>query len=130
MVDLIVYEEQERKYLIVVNIRIIVHRTLYKKGQCIKISNVANNLDNTSFNIKNYITNDILIVNHIELNNDVETSNNIKSIFISNEGYISNKKDIILPIDNVAVFKLITKNSFIIRMYNHDWYKIVSQAMY
>ena len=77
MVDLIVYEEQERKYLIVVNIRIIVHRTLYKKGQCIKISNVENNLDNTSFNIKNYITNDILIVNHIELNNDVETSNNI-----------------------------------------------------
>ena len=36
-----------------------------------KISNVENNLDNTSFNIKNYITNDILIVNHIELNNDV-----------------------------------------------------------
>ena len=133
MVDLIVYEEQESKYLIVVNVRIIVHRTLYKKGQCIKISNVANNLDNTSFNIKNYITNDILIVNHIELNNDVETSNNIKSIFISNEGYISNKKDIILPIDNdnnnVIVFKLIPKNSFIIRMYNHDWYKIVSQAM-
>ena len=97
MVDLIVYEEHESKYLIVVNVRIIVHRTLYKKGQCIKISNVANNLDNTSFNIKNYITNDILIVNHIELNNDVETSNNIKSIVISNEGYISNKKDIILP---------------------------------
>ena len=116
MVDLIVYEEQESKYLIVVNVRIIVHRTLYKKGQCIKISNVANNLDNTSFNIKNYITNDILIVNHIELNNDVETSNNIKSIYISNEGYISNKKDIILPIDNdnnnVIVFKINSKKQF------------------
>ena len=93
MVDLIVYEEQEsKKNLIVVNLRIIVHRTLYRKGQCIKISNIENNLDNTSFSIKNYITNDILIVNHIELNNNVETSNNIKSIFISNEGYISNKK--------------------------------------
>jgi len=133
MVDLIVYEEQESKYLIVVNLRIIVHRTLYKKGQCIKISNVENNLDNSFFNIKNYLTNDILIVNHIELNSDVETSNNIKSIFISNEGYISNKKDIILPIDNdnnnVIVFKLIPKNSFIIMMYNHNWYKIKSQPM-
>ena len=74
MVDLIVYEEQESKILIVVNLRIIVHRTLYRKGQCIKISNIENNLDNTSFNIKNYITNDVLIVKHIELNNDVETS--------------------------------------------------------
>ena len=63
---------------------------VYKKGQCIKRSNIENNLDNSSSNIKNYITNDILIVNHIELNNDVETSNNIKNIFISNEGYISN----------------------------------------
>ena len=35
MVDLIVYEEQESKNLIVVNLRIIVHRTLYKKGQCV-----------------------------------------------------------------------------------------------
>ena len=133
MVDLIVFEEQFSKYLLVVNNRIIVHRTLYKKGQCIKISNVENNLDNSSFSIKNYVTNDILIVNHIELNSDVETSNNIKSIFISNEGYISNKKDIILPIDNdnnnVILFKLIPKNSFIIMMYNHYWYKIVSQAM-
>ena len=133
MVDLIVFEEQFSKYLIVVNNRIIVHRTLYKKGQCIKISNVENNLDNSPFSIKNYVTNDILIVNHIELNSDVETSNNIKSIFISNEGYIFNKKDIILPIDNdsnnVIVFKLIPKNSFIIMMYNHYWYKIVSQAM-
>jgi hypothetical protein len=133
MVDLIVYEEQESKYLIVVNLRIIVHRTLYKKGQCIKISNVENNLDNSFFNIKNYLTNDILSVNHIELNSDVETSNNIKSIFISNEGYISNNKDIILPIDNdnnnVIVFKLIPKNSFIIMMYNHNWYKIKSQPM-
>jgi len=86
MVDLIVYEEQESKYLIVVNLRIIIHRILYKKGQCIKISNIENNVDNSSFNIKNYLTNDIFIVNHIELNNDVETSNNIKSIFISNEG--------------------------------------------
>jgi hypothetical protein len=34
IVDLIVYEEQESKYLIVV-----------KKGQCIKISNVENKLD-------------------------------------------------------------------------------------
>ena len=111
MVDLIVYEEHESKYLIVVNLRIIVHRILYKKGQCIKISNVENNLDNTPFNIKNYVTNDISIVNHIELNSDVETAINIKSIFISNEGYISNKKDIILPIDNdnnnVILFKLI-----------------------
>ena len=133
MVDLIVYEEHESKYLIVVNLRIIVHRILYKKGQCIKISNVENNLDNTPFNIKNYVTNDISIVNHIEFNSDVETANNIKSIFITNEGYISNKKDIILPIDNdnnnVIVFKLIPKNSFIIMMYNHFWYKIVSQAM-
>jgi len=133
MVDLIVYEEQESKYLIVVNLRIIIHRTLYKKGQCIKISNVENNLDNSFFNIKKYLTNDILSVNHIELNSDVETSNNIKSIFISNEGYISNKKDIILPIDNdnnnVIVFKLIPKNSFIIMMYNHNWYKIKSQPM-
>ena len=133
MVDLIVYEEQESKYLIVINLRIIIHRTLYKKGQCIKISNVENNLDNSFFNIKNYLTNDILSVNHIELNSDVETSNNIKSIFISNEGYISNKKDIILPIDNdnnnVIVFKLIPKNSFIIMMYNHNWYKIKSQPM-
>ena len=132
MVDLIVFEEQFSRYLIVVNNRIIVHRTLYKKGQCIKISNVQNNLDNTPFSIKNYVTNDILIVNHIELNSDVETANNIKSIFISNEGYISNKKDIILPIDNDnnnIVYQLIPKNSFIIRMYNHDWYKIVSQAM-
>jgi hypothetical protein len=104
-----------------------------KKGQCIKISNVQNNLDNTPFSIKNYVTNDILIVNHIELNSDVETANNIKSVFISNEGYISNIKDIILPIDNdnnnVIVFKLIPKNSFIIMMYNYSWYKIVSQAM-
>ena len=132
MVDLIVFEEQFSKYLIVVNNRIIVHRTLYKKGQCIKISNVENNLDNSPFSIKNYVTNDILIVNHIELNSDVETSNNIKSIFISYEGYISNQKDIILPIDNDnnnIVYQLIPKNSFIIRMYNHDWYKIVSQAM-
>jgi hypothetical protein len=132
MFDLIVFEEQFSKYLIVVNNRIIVHRTLYKKGQCIKISNVENNLDNSPFNIKNYVTNDVLIVNHIELNSDVETSNNIKSIFISNEGYISNQKDIILPIDhdnNNIVYQLIPKNSFIIRMYNHDWYKIVSQAM-
>jgi hypothetical protein len=132
MVDLIVFEEQFSKYLIVVNNRIIVHRTLYKKGQCIKISNVENNLDNSPFNIKNYVTNDVLIVNHIELNSDVETSNNIKSIFISYEGYISNQKDIILPIDNDnnnIVYQLIPKNSFIIRMYNHDWYKIVSQAM-
>ena len=68
MVDLIVYEEQESKYLIVVNLRIVVHRT------------------------QNYVTNDILIVNHIEINSDVDTANNIKSIFISNEGYISNKK--------------------------------------
>ena len=63
MVDLIVYEQQESKYLIVVNLWIIVHCTLYKKGQCIKI----NNVENTPFNIKNYVTNDILIVNHIEL---------------------------------------------------------------
>jgi len=77
MVDLIVYEEQESKYLIVVNLRIIIHRTLYKKGQCIIISNIENNLDNSSFNIKNYIINDMIIVNHIELNNDVETTNNI-----------------------------------------------------
>jgi hypothetical protein len=42
-------------------------------------------------------------------------------------------KNIIFPIDNdnnnVIVFKLISRNSFIIKMYNHDWYKIVSQAM-
>jgi len=44
MVDLIVYEEQESKYLIVINLRIIIHRTLYKKGQCIKISNAENNV--------------------------------------------------------------------------------------
>jgi hypothetical protein len=42
MVELIVYEEQESKYLIVVNNRIIVHRKLYKKGQCIKIVNAEN----------------------------------------------------------------------------------------
>jgi hypothetical protein len=55
------------------------------------------------------------------LNSDVETSNDIKSIFISNEGYISNKKDIIFPIDNNSiVFKLIPRNSFIIKMYDHD----------
>jgi hypothetical protein len=77
MVDLIVYEEQESKYLIVIILRIIIHRTLYKKGQCIIISNIENNLDNSSFNIKNYIINDMIIVNHIELNNDVETTNNI-----------------------------------------------------
>ena len=57
----------------------------------IKISNIENNLDNSSFNIENYTTNDIIIVNHIELNSDVETSSNVKSIFISNEGYISKK---------------------------------------
>jgi hypothetical protein len=134
MVDLIVFEEQFSKYLIVVNNRIIVHRTLYKKGQCIKVNNVENSLNNSPFNIKNYVTNDELTVNNIELNTDVETSNNIKSIFISDEGFIYNKKDIILPIDdnnnnNVIEFKLIPKNSFIIRMYNHDWYKIKSQAM-
>ena len=76
MVDLIVYEEQESKYLTVVNLRIIVHHTIFKKGQCIKVSNVENNSDNSPFNIKNYVTNDILIVNHFELNSDVETSNN------------------------------------------------------
>ena len=54
MVDIIVYEEQESKYLIVIKLRIIIHRTLYKKGQCIIISNLENNLDNSSFNIKNY----------------------------------------------------------------------------
>jgi hypothetical protein len=135
MVDLIVFEEQFSKYLIVVNNRIIVHRTLYKKGQCIRISNIENSLDNSPVYIKNYITNDVVIVNHIELNIDVETSNNIKSIFISNEGFISNKKDIILPIDNNninnnnIVFQLIPRNSFIIMMYKHDWYKIKSQTM-
>ena len=91
MVYLIIYEKKESKYLIVVNLRIIVHLTLYKNGQCIKISNIENNLDNSSFNIENYTTNDIIIVNHIELNSDVETSSNVKSIFISNEGYISKK---------------------------------------
>ena len=101
MVDLIVYEEQDGKYLIVINLRIIIHRTLYKKGQCIKISNVENNLDNSSFNIKNYITNDKLIVNHIELNNDVETSNNIKSIFISNEGFINLSKAYLFPMKDL-----------------------------
>ena len=40
MVDLIVFEEQFRKYLTVVNNRIIVHRTLYKKGQCTVLKNV------------------------------------------------------------------------------------------
>jgi len=71
MVDLIVFEEQESKCLIVVNLRIIVHGTLYKQGQCIKIRNVENNLDNSPINIKNYVTNDILIVNHIVVNSDV-----------------------------------------------------------
>ena len=52
MVELIIYEEQVSQHLIVVNLRIIIHRILYKKGQCIKISNVENNLDNTPFNIK------------------------------------------------------------------------------
>jgi hypothetical protein len=33
MVDLIVYEEQESNYLIVVNLRIIVHRTLFKQSR-------------------------------------------------------------------------------------------------
>jgi len=51
MVDLIVFEEQFSKYLIVVNNRIIVHRTLYKKGQCIKVCNVENSLYNSPFNI-------------------------------------------------------------------------------
>ena len=116
MVASIVYEEQESKCLIVVNLRIIVHRTLYKKGQCIKISNAENNLGNSSFNIKNYVTNDVLIVNHIELNSDVETSNNIKSIFVLNEWYISNKKDIIILLfdnDNnyVIVFIIIPRNN-------------------
>jgi len=141
MVDLIVYEEEESKHLIVVNNRIIVHRTLYKKGQCIKISYIENCLDKSPVNVKNYITNDILIVNHIELNNDVETCDNIKSIFISSndEGFISNKKDIILPIDynnnnnnnnnnNKIEFKLIPRNSFITMMYNIKWYKILSQT--
>ena len=54
MVDIIVYEEQESKYLIVIKLRIIIHRTLYKKVQCIIISNLENNLDNSSLNIKNY----------------------------------------------------------------------------
>ena len=133
MVDLIVFEEQFSKYLIVVNNRIIVHRTLYKRGQCIKINNVENSLDNPPVNIKNCVTNVVIIVNSIELNTEVETSDNIKSICISNDGFISNKKDIILPIDNnnnnVIVFKLIPRNSFIIKMYNLDWFKIVSQAM-
>jgi hypothetical protein len=35
MADLIIYEEQGNKYVIVPNLRIIVHRTLYNKGQCI-----------------------------------------------------------------------------------------------
>jgi len=134
MVDLIVFEEQFSKYLIVVNNRIIVHRTLYKRGQCIKINNVENSLDNPPVNIKNCVTNVVIIVNSIELNTEVETSDNIKSICISNDGFISNKKDIILPIDNnnnnnIIVFKLIPRNSFIIMMYNYKWYKIVSQAM-
>ena len=133
MVELIVYEEQASQHLIVVNLRIIIHRVLYKKGQCIKISYVENSVDKSPFNVKNYVTNVVSIVNNIELNIDVETPNNIKSIFISNDGFISNKKDIILPIDNnnnnVIVFKLIPRNSFIIKMYNFDWFKIVSQAM-
>ena len=134
MVELIVYEEQVSQHLIVVNLRIIIHRVLYKKGQCIKISNVENSVDKSPVNVKNYVTNVVSIVNNIELNIDVETANNIKSIFISNDGFISNKKDIILPIDNnnnnnVIVFKLIPRNSFIIKMYNLDWFKIVSQAM-
>ena len=135
MVELIVYEEQVSQHLIVVNLRIIIHRVLYKKGQCIKISNVENSVDKSPVNVKNYVTNVVSIVNSIELNIDVETPNNIKSIFISNNGFISNKKDIILPIDNnnknnnVIVFKLIPRNSFIIKMYNLDWFKIVSQAM-
>ena len=135
MVELIVYEEQVSQHLIVVNLRIIIHRVLYKKGQCIKISNEENSVDKSPFNVKNYVTNVVSIVNSIELNIDVETPNNIKSIFISNNGFISNKKDIILPIDNnnknnnVIVFKLIPRNSFIIKMYNLDWFKIVSQAM-
>ena len=134
MVELIVYVEQVSQHLIVVNLRIIIHRVLYKKGQCIKISNVENSVDKSPVNVKNYVTNVVSIVNNIELNIDVETANNIKSIFISNDGFISNKKDIILPIDNnnnnnVIVFKLIPRNSFIIKMYNLDWFKIVSQAM-
>ena len=132
MVELIVYEEQVSQHLIVVNLRIIIHRILYKKGQCIKISNVENSVDKSPVNVKNYVTNVVSIVNNIELNIDVETANNIKSICISNDGYISNKKDIILPIDNnnnVIVFKLIPRNSFIIKMYNLDWFKILSQAM-
>jgi hypothetical protein len=134
MAELIVYEEQVSQYLIVVNLRIIIHRILYKKGQCIKISNVENSIDKSPVYVKNYVTNVVSIVNNIELNIDVETANNIKSIFISNDGFISNKKDIILPIDNnnnnnVIVFKLIPRNSFIIKMYNLDWFKIVSQAM-
>jgi len=133
MAELIVYEEQVSQHLIVVNLRIIIHRILYKKGQCIKISNVENSVDKSPVNVKNYVTNVVSIVNNIELNIDVETANNIKSIFISNDGFISNKKDIILPIDNnnnnVIVFKLIPRNSFIIKMYNLDWFKIVSQAM-
>ena len=123
MAELIVYEEQVSQYLIVVNLRIIIHRILYKKGQCIKISNVENSIDKSPVYVKNYVTNVVSIVNNIELNIDVETANNIKSIFISNDGFISNKKDIILPIDNnnnnnVIVFKLIPRNSFIIKMYN------------
>ena len=134
MAELIVYEEQVSQHLIVVNLRIIIHRILYKKGQCIKISNVENSIDKSPVNVKNYVTNVVSTVNNIELNIDVETANNIKSIFISNDGFISNKKDIILPIDNnnnnnVIVFKLIPRNSFIIKMYNLDWFKIVSQAM-
>jgi hypothetical protein len=132
MVELIVYEEQVSQHLVVVNLRIIIHRVLYKKGQCIKISNVENSIDKFPVNVKNYVTNVVSVVNNIELNIDVETPNNIKSICISNDGYISNKKDIILPIDNnnnVIVFKLIPRNSFITKMYNLDWFKIVSQAM-
>ncbi len=80
MVDLIVYEEQVSQHLIVVNLRIIIHRVLYKKGQCIKISNVENSVDKSPFNVKNYVTNVVSIVNNIELNIDVETPNKIKSI--------------------------------------------------
>ena len=88
MVELIVYEEQVSQHLIVVNLRIIIHRVLYKKGQCIKISNVENSVDKSPFNVKNYVTNVVSIVNNIELNIDVETPNNIKSICISNDGFI------------------------------------------
>jgi hypothetical protein len=82
MVDLIVFEERESKYLIVVNNRIIVHRTLYKRGQCIKISNKENSLDNPPVIIKIFVTNIVFNVNSIELSTEVETSDNIKSIYI------------------------------------------------